>query len=112
MRDRAHCEAAAREIAQREQFHQFRLTEHLVPSSPQYQETLRQVAAHFVSHGASHADAQREALELLGMLFQTQATLLSFIDVFWVLAIFVAVLIPVALLLLRPVSQPGAPAIH
>jgi DHA2 family multidrug resistance protein len=99
-------------IAQREQFHQFRLTEHLVPSSPQYQETLRQAAARFVAHGASHADAQREALGWLGMLVQSQATLLSFIDVFWVLAIFVAVLIPVALLLLRPVSQPGAPAIH
>jgi DHA2 family multidrug resistance protein len=99
-------------IAQREQFHQFRLTEHLVPSSPQYQEALRQAAAHFVAHGASHADAQREAMGWLGMLVQTQATLLSFIDVFWVLAIFVAVLIPVALLLLRPVSQPGAPAIH
>jgi len=51
MRDRAHCEAAAREIAQREQFHQFRLTEHFVPSSPRYQEALRQAAAHFVSHG-------------------------------------------------------------
>ena len=46
------------------------------------------------------------------MLVQSQATLLSFIDVLWVLAIFVAVLIPVAVLLLRPVSQPGVPAIH
>jgi DHA2 family multidrug resistance protein len=65
--------AAITVVAQREQFHQFRLIEHLVPSSLQYQETLRQAAAYFVSQGASQADAHREALGWLSMLVQSQA---------------------------------------
>ena len=83
-------------------------------SSPPRRDIRRRCARlpRISSRTASHADAQREAMGWLGMLVQSQATLLSFIDVLWVLAIFVAVLIPVALLLLRPVSQPGVPGIH
>jgi MFS transporter, DHA2 family, multidrug resistance protein len=99
-------------VAQREQFHQFRLTEHLFASSPHYQETLRQAQAYFFSQGASHADAQREAIGWIGMAVQKQAALLSYIDVFWLFAIAVAVLIPVALLLLRPVSQTSPQSVH
>ena len=46
------------------------------------------------------------------MTIQNQAALLSYIDVFWMFAIAAAVLVPVALLLLRPSSQARAPAIH
>src|SRR5438552_19023475 len=37
-------------VAQGGQFHQFRLTEHVVPSSPQYQDILRQASACETSH--------------------------------------------------------------
>jgi MFS transporter, DHA2 family, multidrug resistance protein len=99
-------------LAQRAQFHQFRLVEHLVPSSPQYQETLQQMSAHFASNGANQADAQRQAVGWLGQLVQAQASLLSYIDVFWTFAILAAILIPVVLLLLRPVRQRPAQAVH
>lgn len=46
------------------------------------------------------------------MAVQKQAALLSYIDVFWLFAIAVAVLIPVALLLLRPVSQTSPQSVH
>ena len=40
-------------LALREQFHQSRLAEHVVPSSIQYQETLQQVTEYFAAHGSS-----------------------------------------------------------
>src|SRR6266480_7339385 len=65
-------------LAQRSQFHQARLTEHLVPSSPQYQQSLQQAASYFASQGASQADAQRQAVGWVSQLVQTQASLLSY----------------------------------
>jgi len=99
-------------LAQRAQFHQARLTEHLVPSSPQYQQSLRQAAEHFASQGASQPDAQQQAIGWLGQLVQAQSSLLSYIDVFWGFALVAVLLIPLALLLLRPVKERAAPAAH
>ena len=42
---------ASNVLAHREQFHQSRLIEHVVPSSPQYQNTLQQVTHYFVVAG-------------------------------------------------------------
>jgi DHA2 family multidrug resistance protein len=84
-----------------------------VPSSPQYQEALQRAAAHFTAAGASQADAQRQAVGWVAQQVQAQSSLLSYIDVFWGFAVAVALLIPVALLLLRPVAQQAeAPAGH
>jgi len=92
-------------LAQRAQFHQARLVDHLAPSSPQYQDALRRATEHFAATGASHADAQRQALGWVAQQVQTQSSLLSYIDVFWGFAVAVALLIPVALLLLRTVAH-------
>lgn len=97
-------------LAQREQFHQERLTEHLVPSSPLYQSILQQAAAHFAAGGATHADAQRQAIGWLEQLLQDQSSLLSYIDVFWLFTVAVALMVPLALLLLRRVEQPSGAA--
>jgi MFS transporter, DHA2 family, multidrug resistance protein len=94
-------------LAQRAQFHQVRLTEHLVPSSPQYQEVLQQAAVHFASQGASHVDAQHQAVGWLGQLVQNQSSLLSYIDVFWIFGVIAVLLVPLAFLL-GPVGQRGA----
>jgi DHA2 family multidrug resistance protein len=96
-------------LAQHAQFHQLRLTEHIFPASQPYQETLRQMAAYFASHGASEVDAHRRAIAFVGELVQTQASLLSYIDVFWTFAIVAALAIPVVLLLLRSVRLGAAP---
>src|SRR5262249_15060672 len=81
-------------LAQRAQFHQSRLVEHLVPSSPLYQDALRQAAARFAAEGASAADPQRQAYAWLAQQVQAQASLLSYIDVFWGFAVVAALLIP------------------
>ena len=60
-------------LAQRSQLHQLRLTEHLVPSSPQYQSSLQQAASHFAAQGATRPDAQHQAIGWLGQLVQDQS---------------------------------------
>lgn len=73
---------AANVLAHREQFHQSRLAEHLVPSSIQYQDTLHRAAGYFAAHGSSALQAQRQAIAWIGQEVQAQASLLSYIDVF------------------------------
>jgi MFS transporter, DHA2 family, multidrug resistance protein len=100
------------ELAQRSQFHQVRLTEHIYPASPAYQDISRQVMQHFEAHGASAWSAKQLALSWIGQLVNQQSTLLAYIDVFWAAAIFVAIMVPLALLLLRPVNIGAAPTGH
>jgi DHA2 family multidrug resistance protein len=77
------------------------LAQRAQPSSPQYQ----QAASHFAFQGASQADAQQQAIGWLGQLVQDQSSLLSYIDVFWAFAVIAALLVPLALLLLRAVGE-------
>jgi DHA2 family multidrug resistance protein len=93
------------------QVHQNYLTDQLVPSSPAYQQMLQDAIAYF-STFASRPDAQQRAYALIEQIVQQQAVLLSYIDVFALVAIIAAVLVPVPLVLLRPrftsMPRPGA----
>jgi MFS transporter, DHA2 family, multidrug resistance protein len=99
-------------LAQRVQFHQDRLTEHLVPSSLPYQNALRSFEGYFTSQGFSPADAMQRAYGLIEQLVLQQAALMSYIDVFATLALVAAVMAPVALILLRRVEPGAAPVGH
>lgn len=99
-------------LAQRAQFHQERLTEQLIPSSPAFQNALRSFEGYFSSQGFSAADAMQRAYRLIEQLVLQQAALMSYIDVFAVLALVAAVMSPVALILLRRVTLGTAPAGH
>jgi DHA2 family multidrug resistance protein len=98
------------ELIRRSQFHEARLTEHIIPSSTLQQDALRRVAGQLVTQGTSAADAQHQALGILGRMVEQQAAILAYIDVFWSYAIFAVVMIAVALLLrrLRPSQLAGA----
>ena len=99
-------------LAQRQQFHQVRLTEHIVPSALPYHETLQLMTAYFASHGIALPDAQQRAIALIGQLVELQSAFLSYIDVFWAYAIVALLMILPALLLLRYVDLRAAPAGH
>ncbi|HEX3709356.1 MAG TPA: DHA2 family efflux MFS transporter permease subunit [Pseudolabrys sp.] len=99
------------EIAQRTQFHHLRLVEHVYPSSPAYHQVTRAVSGYFTAHGAG-ASAKTLALGWIGQVVQTQSALLAYIDVFWSASIFAALMVPLALLLLKPVDMHAAPAGH
>jgi DHA2 family multidrug resistance protein len=97
------------ELAQRSQFHQSRLVENLIPSSPLVQSTLHNMTQYF-SHSGAATNAQGRALDLLGQMVGQQATLLAYIDVFFTWAIFAAALVPLVLLLIRRTDASRAQA--
>ncbi|ACL55357.1 DHA2 family efflux MFS transporter permease subunit [Methylobacterium nodulans] len=97
-------------LAYRQQFHTSRLVEHVVPSEPAYQETLRHATDYFATHGASTVDAQSQAFAWIGQQVQTQSAFLAYIDVFWTLAMVSAATIPLAMILTSVKRRGGAPA--
>jgi MFS transporter, DHA2 family, multidrug resistance protein len=98
-------------LAERAQFHQSRLVEHMFPSSPIYQTTAQRATEVFISQGLAPLDAQRRGIALLGAMVQEQATLLSYIDVFCFYAGLAVAMLPLALMLRR--VEPGiAPVSH
>ena len=99
-------------LAYREQFHQSRLAEHVIPSSIQYQETLQRVTEYFAAQGSSLAQAQQQAFAWIGQQVQTQAALLAYIDVFWTLMLISAAAVPLALVLRNIKRGAGAPTAH
>ena len=59
-------------LAYRSQFHQSRLSESITPTSPAYQETMRQVTQYFTVHGTPGVDAQGQATAWIGQQLATQ----------------------------------------
>jgi DHA2 family multidrug resistance protein len=97
-------------LTQRTQFHQSRLVENTVPSSPVFQSTLQQMTKYFQQHGVNTGDANGQAMGLIGQMIRTQAALMAYIDVFYVCAITAALMIPLVLLLVRRVQIQGGRA--
>jgi DHA2 family multidrug resistance protein len=97
-------------LLQRAQFHQARLVDHVVPTSPAYRHTLDQVTQYFAGQGTSPAAAQHSAIGWIAQVIGNQSTLLGYIDVFWSFALFAAVTVPIALLLARIDLGRGQPA--
>jgi len=88
---------------QRQQFHQSRLIEHVVPSDIGYQQTIDAMTRFFQAQGSNASEAASQAIAWVGQTLQHQIELLAYIDAFWSLAIVGAVMIPVALIL-RPID--------
>jgi MFS transporter, DHA2 family, multidrug resistance protein len=84
-------------LTHREQFHQSRLVESVLPSSVQYQDTLHQVTDYFVAQGNSLLQAQQQAIQWIGQQVQTQASFLAYTDAFWVLTLISLAAVPLAL---------------
>jgi DHA2 family multidrug resistance protein len=98
-------------LQQREQFHHSRLVEHTVPSSIQYQEALQHATQLMLSAGGSLQDAMQRANALIAQTINKQATLLSYIDAFWILTVLCVFAIFVAFIL-RPVPLGAQPMGH
>ena len=84
-------------LTHREQFHQNRLVESVLPSSVQYQDTLHQVTDYFVAQGNSLLQAQQQAIQWIGQQVQAQASFLAYMDAFWVLMLISLSAVPLAL---------------
>ena len=93
-------------LTHREQFHQSRLVEQVIPSSAPYQDTLQQITGFFTAHGSSLAQANDQAIQWIGAQVQAQASFLAYMDAFWVLMLISLAAIPLALTL-RKVTLGG-----
>src|SRR5215468_2036605 len=98
-------------LTHREQFHQSRLVESVVPSSAQYQDTLQQVTSYFTAHGSGLAQAHDQAIQWIGQQVQSQASFLGYMDAFWILMLISLSAVPLALAL-RKVKLGGAVVGH
>jgi DHA2 family multidrug resistance protein len=92
------------EITQRTQFHQARLVENTIPSSPVFQSTLHQMTQYFTQRGASPSAAHNQAMGLFAQLVEKQATIMAYVDVFQLCAIVAAVMIPIVLVVVRRIA--------
>jgi DHA2 family multidrug resistance protein len=95
-------------LAQRQQFHQSRLIEHIAPSDLGYQQTIDAVTRFFQAQGSNASDAAGQAIAWVGQTLQQQVDFLAYIDVFWLLAMIGVVMVPIALSLKH--INLGAPA--
>jgi MFS transporter, DHA2 family, multidrug resistance protein len=102
-------------LARREQFHQAHLVEGLNGLNPNYNEWLGQAGAAIngtTQGGVGSGDAMTAPLGVLYGQVQQQATMLSFIDVFHMLMVFVLFVTPFVLLLRPPKAGAGAGPAH
>jgi DHA2 family multidrug resistance protein len=95
-------------LSRRQQFHQSRMTETLDPLNPNYTAGLGRITRALVEHGQSVAAAPSEALATLYRSVQRQSAMLSYVDVFEILAmvIFASLLL---VFLMRGQSTPADP---
>jgi DHA2 family multidrug resistance protein len=88
-------------VARRQQFHQQRLIENLTPLNGAYQSTLESARQMFMSKGADAMHATAQAQQMIYNMVQRQATLLSFLENFRLLAFTFLAVIPLMLLMKR-----------
>ncbi len=98
-------------LAQRQQFHQSRLIEHVAPSDLGYQQTIDAMTRFFEAQGSNATDAASRAVAWVGQTLQHQIDLLAYMDVFWLLAIASLLMIPIAAIL-RAVDLQAPPRGH
>ena len=89
--------AAQALLAQREQFHQSRIVESLNPLDPNYVQGLGQLGGQL--GGAAAGDPDQTRLAMLYQMATKQAAMLSYLDVFHMLAIAMFCMVPLAFLL-------------
>lgn len=94
--------AATTMLAKRAQFHQFRLIGNVTPLDPSYTHWQQTVVSGLVAAGHPPLQAQQKALGLVYANVQRQASLMSFVDAFWLSAALMIALMPLVLILRKP----------
>lgn len=92
-------------LARRTQFHQARLVDHITPYDLQYQQTLQQLTTTLTHRGAAALQTTRQAVGVIYSTVQEQAMMMSYLDIFYLLA-WGALLMLLLVFLLRKV-EPG-----
>jgi MFS transporter, DHA2 family, multidrug resistance protein len=97
-------------LARQEQYHQNVLVAHVTPYGAATNQVLQQLQQLGMGAHANAADALHQAQARVYAMVQTQASVLSYIDAFWVVGVVLVTLLPLVLLLRRAKSDGAAPA--
>jgi DHA2 family multidrug resistance protein len=98
-------------LARRTQFHQARMVDQLSSGNPKFQATLQGLAATFTAQGLDAASALQKAYAMVQANVIRQATMLAYIDNFWLLGVVIGCLVPTVFLIKKP--KPGGEiAVH
>jgi DHA2 family multidrug resistance protein len=98
-------------LARRTQFHQVALSEHMNPYNPHFVATWHNLANGFAASGMDAVTASKQAIAVFGLILSQQASLLAFIDNFWLLGLSMFLLVPLTFLMKK--AKPGGPiAVH
>ncbi len=89
-------------LERRGQFHQDRLSAHLDPANPAVRAMLRGTTGALQAHGASATEATHQAYAMLQGGLERQASMLAYIDNFWMLGVAILLLIPFVFFIKRP----------
>jgi DHA2 family multidrug resistance protein len=92
-------------LDRRSQFHQNQLASHLSATNPALQTAIQGASSAMRAHGASSADATRQAYALIQGVVARQAAMLSYIDCFWFLGVAILLMVPMVFLMKK--SKPG-----
>jgi len=99
-------------IARREQANQVTLIRHVTPYSWQTNQMLQQLQQIYIAGHASAVGALHQAQAELYAIVQQQAAVLSYLDSFWLVGAVLVAMIPLVLLLRKPVPGAAAPPAH
>jgi DHA2 family multidrug resistance protein len=98
-------------LARRTQFHQARMVNQLSSGNPKFQATLQGLTATFTAQGLDAASALQKAYAMVQANLIRQATMLAYIDNFWLLGVVIGCLVPTVFLIKKP--KPGGEiAVH
>ena len=98
-------------LTRRAQFHEATLTEHANAGSARLQAMLHATERMLIAHGSSAYEASRQAYALVSGMIAQQATMLAYIDDFWLVGVAVVVMIPFVFFMKK--VKPGGPiAVH
>jgi DHA2 family multidrug resistance protein len=99
-------------LARRQQFHQSRLIERVVPGNPRGYELLHQFTGYFAVRGTDPTTAAHRAFGAIYGIVQQQAAMLSFVEAFKIVGLVFLAMIPMVALLKDPkrnnASKPAA----
>jgi DHA2 family multidrug resistance protein len=99
-------------LARRQQVHTSILGAHVDAYNPQARALLDQLRASFMARGADFATATDQARGAVFGLVQRHAAMLSFTDVFRLMAVFFLSLLPLLFLMRTPRAGRGPAALH
>jgi len=92
-------------LDRRTQVHMTNLSSHLSPTNPALQSMIQGASGALRAHGESAAGATQRAYALVQGVVARQATMLAYVDCFWLLGVSILCMVPMVFLMKK--SKPG-----